>query len=489
MKRAFVVLFAVACAAPPPAKVAIVKAHVRTLGERRDDVCARKDLVPMGASVVGDELQFDSAIVRSVHVRDASNAEVALGDETTSAIRIGAPLTADASRETLQRVWQTGKFADVAIDTEPTSPVEAGAVSVIVRVVPKRTIANVFVSGDAQPDALHVSQGSTYDAVAITSAKRAVLDFERTEGHLDATLEVSSAIAEHDAVDVCVKLMRGPRVTIDAIKVHGSAYDAALTALLAREDTVNVPDKVPNEEMLARDDLVLTAELYDHGLLNGEVKRTKERHGASITIDFAIKDGVQFHYGVVDVKGDLAAPKGDYMKLVTLKQGDVFSRTEAMAVLEKVRAMAKSAAKKDDIEVEPETELDVANQSVALTIAIHDPHPSASTTQQQPRGFTIVELKQGQGRAAKAGDTVDLHYKGTLTNGTVFDSSYGRSPFSFKIGGGAVIKGFDRGVTGMRVGGKRRVTIPPDMAYGSRAVGNIPASSTLVFEIELLAIR
>ncbi len=103
----------------------------------------------------------------------------------------------------------------------------------------------------------------------------------------------------------------------------------------------------------------------------------------------------------------------------------------------------------------------------------------------------VEDIQEGTGREVKAGDTVVMHYKGTLTDGTKFDSSYDRGePFSTKIGVGQVIKGWDQGVPGMKVGGKRKLVIPGDMAYGSRGVpGAIPPNATLVFEVELLEIK
>ncbi|MDR3688590.1 MAG: FKBP-type peptidyl-prolyl cis-trans isomerase [Fimbriimonas sp.] len=99
--------------------------------------------------------------------------------------------------------------------------------------------------------------------------------------------------------------------------------------------------------------------------------------------------------------------------------------------------------------------------------------------------ITIEELADGAGETAKAGNTVDLNYKGTFTDGRVFDS--GR--FSFAIGSGQVIQGFDLGVTGMKVGGKRRITVPPELGYGARGAGPIPGNTTLVFELEILKIK
>ncbi len=99
----------------------------------------------------------------------------------------------------------------------------------------------------------------------------------------------------------------------------------------------------------------------------------------------------------------------------------------------------------------------------------------------------IEDLKVGAGAEAQVGKTVSVNYLGTLTNGTKFDSSYDRNqPFEFQLGAGQVIEGWDKGVVGMKVGGKRKLTIPPSLGYGEQAVGTIPANSTLVFEIELL---
>lgn len=103
----------------------------------------------------------------------------------------------------------------------------------------------------------------------------------------------------------------------------------------------------------------------------------------------------------------------------------------------------------------------------------------------------IEELKPGSGAEAKAGNTVTVHYVGTLTHGQKFDSSRDRGQgFTFKLGAGQVIKGWDQGVAGMKVGSIRKLTIPPALGYGERGYPPvIPPSSTLIFEVELLGVK
>ncbi|MEK7101754.1 MAG: FKBP-type peptidyl-prolyl cis-trans isomerase [Patescibacteria group bacterium] len=113
--------------------------------------------------------------------------------------------------------------------------------------------------------------------------------------------------------------------------------------------------------------------------------------------------------------------------------------------------------------------------------------PTENVTQLQ-----VTDEVVGTGAVATAGDSVTVNYVGSLTNGTVFDASanHGNTGFTFNLGAGQVIKGWDQGIVGMKEGGKRKLVIPASLAYGSQAVGNvIPANSTLVFEVELLKVQ
>lgn len=149
----------------------------------------------------------------------------------------------------------------------------------------------------------------------------------------------------------------------------------------------------------------------------------------------------------------------------------------------------------------------IAVIGLSVAIVTHDKQPGSTNLdapssqedvkavpQTQTQGDTMnlesTDITVGTGAEATTGSTVSVHYTGTLTDGTKFDSSLDRgAPFSFNLGAGQVIKGWDEGVVGMKVGGKRKLVIPPSLGYGDRAVSTIPANSTLVFEVELLEVK
>lgn len=107
-----------------------------------------------------------------------------------------------------------------------------------------------------------------------------------------------------------------------------------------------------------------------------------------------------------------------------------------------------------------------------------------------PSGLKYIDIQEGDGATPKAGQRVFVHYTGTLEDGTKFDSSRDRNrPFDFKLGAGQVIKGWDEGISTMKVGGRRQLIIPPELGYGARGAGGvIPPNATLVFDVELLRI-
>ena len=160
-----------------------------------------------------------------------------------------------------------------------------------------------------------------------------------------------------------------------------------------------------------------------------------------------------------------------------------------------VRSVGSATSQRPLFELDPEdpnpTLFAMAPDNTSADVsALGGPLESADT-RITASGLKITELNVGDGAEASAGQTVVVHYRGTLENGKQFDASYDRvTPFSFPLGAGRVIKGWDEGVVGMKVGGKRKLVIPPDLAYGSRGAGGvIPPNATLTFEVELLDVK
>ena len=138
--------------------------------------------------------------------------------------------------------------------------------------------------------------------------------------------------------------------------------------------------------------------------------------------------------------------------------------------------------------------MNVSNNSELGSLVKKDEvvEPGNDTWVKLANGLEMQDVVVGSGAEAKKGDVVSAHYVGTLSNGQKFDSSYDHGqPFSFALGGGMVIQGWDLGLVGMKVGGKRKLIIPPDLGYGDRNIGEglIPPNSILLFDVELVGVK
>ena len=134
--------------------------------------------------------------------------------------------------------------------------------------------------------------------------------------------------------------------------------------------------------------------------------------------------------------------------------------------------------------VEPLPLLDPTEVSYAPALGV-----DLAAMEELPSGVYILDIAAGRGPASVVGDTVEVDYTGWLPDGASFDTSEGRSTFSFTLGAGRVIRGWEVGVVGMRAGGERRLVIPSELGYGSRGAGSIPPNAVLVFEVKLHTIR
>jgi hypothetical protein len=149
-----------------------------------------------------------------------------------------------------------------------------------------------------------------------------------------------------------------------------------------------------------------------------------------------------------------------------------------------------SAAAKPPITATPASQCPPATP-VSASVPGAPPLPADAKSTTTPSGLQYVDVVQGTGAIAQAGQMATVHYTGWLPNGTKFDSSRDRGqPFSFPLGGGQVIKGWDEGVANMHVGGQRRLIVPPELGYGARGAGGaVPPCATLIFDVELLGVK
>lgn len=169
----------------------------------------------------------------------------------------------------------------------------------------------------------------------------------------------------------------------------------------------------------------------------------------------------------------------------------IFLSVAVMAIaLSVVRFQTDAFAVRGVLENEPQTAVVALSEEETKSAELEAALKDATTSSGELVKLVTDDVRIGTGDEVKKGDTLTVHYVGTTQDGVRFDSSYERgSPYSFTVGAGTVIKGWDEGLLGMKVGGQRILVIPPSMGYGSMQVGSIPPNSPLVFSVELLKIE
>jgi outer membrane protein insertion porin family len=343
--------------------------RVPTIAERRADVCARTDLVALEGPLVASSGTVDErGVVKSVSVRDTSGREITVDAQTLALVTRDAAFDAAQTREIVRRLWTSGRWDDVVVETTR----EEGGIGLVFRVTPKREIANVFTPDEGDASALHIAPGTAYDPVALVTSRIAYVTELVRKGHLDAHVSVSSAFGdvEHRTVDVCVHVDRGRLIVLDAIVVRGSAHAAILQPLFE----TNAHGAPLDLDVLDVNIDRAGAALYDLGLLTNKIEKTIVRSGDEVVVSVDVTDGPIYRYSRIDLRGDLAGPKTEYAPLVTVRPGDVFDRSAVLRVMDGIRALevAKGHA---GAEVEPDATLDEKTHTVALVLAIKHRKP------------------------------------------------------------------------------------------------------------------
>jgi len=178
--------------------------------------------------------------------------------------------------------------------------------------------------------------------------------------------------------------------------------------------------------------------------------------------------------------------------IILIRQNKTVAPTTQQEPAAQSQVQQSQATSQQPAASQPAQEQPTADQAQPVAQPVQPEPATNPTNDKKPMGLEIKTTQEGTGAAVKAGDTVSVLYTGKLQDGTIFDASanHGNQPFEFTVGAGQVIKGWDQGLIGAKVGEKRTLTIPGDLAYGPTGIpGTIPPNATLTFDIEVLAIK
>lgn len=288
-------------------------------------------------------------------------------------------------------------------------------------------------------------------------------DDKDNSGDVLAKLQESGDLVFGFANILQVKLPESLSILVEAENAGEFASAAEIVG-----DALKVVDE------MAASSAELKVKTEEFKTLAGSMSKTDAKTSALKTAD--VLDGISPAFeNLVNLERELLGTAKDYYEKLASKEDP--GTPDFLRINAKIAAASSNTADLIQKFVDASSELNASlkgEPAVAKNVA----------------ELKIEDVALGQSEEAKNGDTLIVHYIGTLQNGTKFDSSVDRGkPFTFVLGSGKVIKGWEQGLLGMKIGGHRRLTIPPELGYGSRGQGSIPPNSTLIFEIDLLDIN
>lgn len=288
----------------------------------------------------------------------------------------GDDFDAVKAQAAVRSLYALGDFEDVSLDVGDKD----GGVLLRFHLKPRALLGEVYLEGDVDDKvelgrSLHATPGEKYSPVALASARRGILETLQDAGYQDAKLDLHAARADDGKVDLCVTMARGPKITVDRVKFVGlqTLPESELAAKLDTDgNRVNTKGTIFDAARMDRSVVEMAAALFDHGMAMSEVHYELERHDATVIIVVKVTEGAVFHLRRYEVRGDLIADARTYARLLKTKPKDVFSRTKLMTDVAALAAFHKSK-NREDVQVEPQTEINVAGKTIDLILQVIDP--------------------------------------------------------------------------------------------------------------------
>lgn len=371
----------------PPRAPVKTAAKASTPAERRAAACKAQHLpaaTPSAASDGPADAVLDGAVAR-VDVEgapDEARARAAIG------LAPGETVTVEKTQKALRALWALGGIDDVRLEGRKTPE------GLVLRFVLTRrpTFGEVVIHGGTLYDApalakaLGATGGAPYDPSALMRERAELVGSLRQRGYDDATLSVVGARASDGAVDLCVDLHEGAKITIASIAFKGLSRvkeDALRATIDTDHGRINAPGGVLDQAKLD-EAITKMAEMFDAlGLAKGKISTKTTRDGDKVSLLFDVEEGPVVRIRRYDVKGDLAAPAAAYRKLLTLKPKDPFSRAKLVHDLQAIAAMHAKTGHKDLV-VQPETQPDDKNNTVDVILHVLDPKKAAKAPPPPP---------------------------------------------------------------------------------------------------------